>query len=349
MTEKKQKPEGAVERPDFKFGPAYDSVHRDGKPRVAASPSAIDWRLPLIILPLLGIIAFALFNAFERAEPSEPWLDLESLKLSSDEAYLYLLLDTRGTGQPDWESVSYRLAFDTYDADRGERSLPAPLSAKLETGAEFLLELNGPGSRLLATPSYDPYRPEAWGDLEPVQSPREPSGHFQPLRFEANPPRFTRAGESIPAKTVDRGIIRWGSENPEDAGYDTLADAAVGDGFIEIRIPWGLLNISDPSSLQVIHSSEAGRANVGSVRTNGIRVYAFSFDPRKDSKRPADALPDYGDVSPIYRWEGWDSPSFTVRKKAGWEALRKTISSLPDYIETRELETASGPTTGESP
>lgn len=348
MTEPKQTGDRPRREHDFEFGPAYDSIHGDGRRRVAGSPSVIDWRLPLIVLPLLAIIAFALYNALERAEPSEPWLDLLSLKMSSDEGHLYMILRTRGSGsEPDWGQTAYRIAFDTYDGDRGERSLPAPLFAKLPTGVEFLLEIQGPSSRLLVTPSYDPYRAEAWGDLEPVQSPRDPAGQFTPMRFEANPARFTRAGRPIPARYVDRGAIRWGSQDPADPDYQTLADAATGEGFIEIRIPWGLLNVTDPSSLQVIHSTEPGRDRVRSVRTNGIRAYVLSFDPRQDSKRPADALPDYGDVAELYKWDGWESPSFTVRRKAGWGALRETISSLPDYIEPRALESSPGPTIGE--
>ena len=38
---------------------------------------------------------------------------------------------------------------------------------------------------------------------------------------------------------------------PINADYNSLADFCFGDGFVEVRIPWQLLNFSNPSEMQI--------------------------------------------------------------------------------------------------
>jgi len=51
--------------------------------------------------------------------------------------------------------------------------------------------------------------------------------------------------------TWDTGKLVHGSGDPDDADYCSLSDFCFGDHCVEIRIPWLLLNVSDPVTMKV--------------------------------------------------------------------------------------------------
>jgi hypothetical protein len=310
------------------LGPAYDSVHGDANPKIAASPARIDWRLPLVVLVLVSILAAGVVYSLQSAPPTQPWLDLQEIRVASDEGYLYLLIRTRAdTAQPDWNRVAFRIGFDTYDAERGSRYWPAPLDAKIGSGIEFLLDVRGPErTEMFVVNGYDPYEEE-----NPIVSPRASAPGFRRMMMTANRERYGRDGTHYPAITVNRGIFRFGSTDPSREDYLTNADITTGPGIVEMRIPWGLLNVSDPSSRRVLHSEGYGREEVGTTGTNGFRIYVVSWDPRSNQRGAADAIPRTGRAAPLYRWDAWESPEFTVEPKLGFNEIRDTMKSLPSH------------------
>jgi hypothetical protein len=244
--------------------------------------------------------------------PKPPWTALHpgSLMATADEAYLWILLRTGGSGAPlDRSRVHFRFAIDTYDPERGERRLPPPGAAEVSTGIEFLVDLGGPGeSRITVSEPYEPYTHLDAGDLA---SPIEPSGKFVPLLFEANRERFARNGRRFPAEVVERGALKEG------------VDYAIGDGGIEIRIPWSLINVSDPSSRRVLHQVGPRGEELGSVVTDGFRLFAFTADPSRPEDPPIDRL------GPLpFTWPGWEEPRYRLEPKAGLSALRTVLQSL---------------------
>ena len=249
-----------------------------------------------------------------RGSEGSGWLALRELRAISDEGYLHLTLRTGGGPEPPdlGRSVGYRLAIDTYDGERGETSLAAPGAATIATGAEFSIELLGPGrSTVKATAPYDPYASIEYG---PVASPRKGAGAFVPLTFETNRERFGRAGRRYPAVRVDRGALRTGSD---------VAIEASG-GTIRIRIPWGLLNVTDPSSRRVLHQETAHPPPLDTTITDGFRIYAFAFDPGRPSAPPASRLPERGEAT-LYAWPTWEVPSYRTEPKRGIDAVRRAF------------------------
>lgn len=47
------------------------------------------------------------------------------------------------------------------------------------------------------------------------------------------------------------GNLLYGNGNPKSKDFNNLADFCYGKDFIEIRIPWGLLNFYNPSRMQI--------------------------------------------------------------------------------------------------
>ena len=238
------------------------------------------------------------------------WSDLRELRATSDEGYVYVLIRTEGgPSGPDWTTTSFRLAIDTYDPKRGVTRLPAPGAATIASGAEFLVSLGGPdGSSVTVVAPYEPY---GVIDSGPVASPPAARGAapFVPLSFESNRERIGRDGTRYPAITIDRGSLRYGSLDPQAPAFDTRSDVAVGlaSGTIELRLPWTLLNVTDPSSRRVLHQVMAHEPPLDTVATDGFRIYAFAVDPSRPKRAPLSRLPAAGSPSPLFTWTAWDT------------------------------------------
>lgn len=267
-----------------------------------------------------------------RGRCADGWARAVGLSAASDEGWLYLKLDTCGAGAaPDWSAVSYAVAIDTYDAGRGERRLPAPWDAEIPTGAEFLVTIAGPGrSRVLVTPTYDP---DPVRDGGPLASPRVPSGRFVPLVLEANRERIARDGTVIPAIRVERGTLRFGSLDPRSPRFDTRTDVAIGEatGTIEIRIPWGLLDFADPSTRRVLHQETRHAPPFETARSDGLRLYAWASRAGAKGRARLDGVgTERG--SKVYLWPTWEQPRYRTEPKAGAEAVRRAMVSIPDLV-----------------
>lgn len=305
----------------------YRAVHGDDQPQPGNGGAGTDWKVfagaAIIVLTLLAGIVVAI----RSVDSASGWLDLTSLRVTNDEAFVYLLLETAGFREPDWERVHYRIAIDTYDAARGARTLPAPWKAKVGSGIEFVIDLGGPdASEILVVEGYDPFDGE-----NPIYSRRQADG-FRALEVQTNRERFSRDGRYFPPVSVRRGDLRFGSTAPDgDSDTDTRADVAIGEGLIEIRIPWSLLNVSDPSSRTVLHSLERGRESIGTVRTEGLRFYAYSFETSGEGAELMDRIPSGSGVAPLFRWETWERPYHQLLPKLGVDSVKEAMQSIPDF------------------
>jgi len=273
-------------------------------------------------------------TAAKATRGAHGWSALRELRVTSDEGYLYVLIRTEGgPSAPDWTATSIRLAIDTYDPSRGVTRLPEPGAATIPTGAEFLVDLSGSGASFVTVAA--PYEPYAAIERGPIASPpsvRDGTVPFVHLTFETNRERIGRDGTRYPPIAVDRGALRYGSLDPDARDFDTRTDVAVGaeQGTIELRLPWALLNVTDPSSLRVVHQETAHEPPLDTVATEGFRIYAFAVDAKHPRLRPRSRLPAAGVAAPLYAWAPWEAPKFRTEPKAGIDAIRAAVRALPD-------------------
>jgi hypothetical protein len=253
---------------------------------------------------------------------------LKQLRATFDEGYLYLLLRVGdGTRPIDWAREQIWIGIDTFGTDAGDHRLPPPTSERIAIGLEFLVRLEGPSaSRLLIDPPYLIFEGEQG---RPCRSEPNDDGVFTEIVAAPNRERYGRDGTHYPARTYSRSPLRHGSTDPGSPAYDSLADwIASADGTtIELRIPWGLLNVTDPSSHRVIDERERRTGPVETSITEGFRFHVVALD----SDRVVDQLPR-GNAYPLYTWPGWEQPTYHLRPKRSYEILRRKL---------REIGTAS--------
>ena len=49
----------------------------------------------------------------------------------------------------------------------------------------------------------------------------------------------------------ETGKLTYGNANPDAEKFNSLADFCAGDGFVELRLPWHLLNVADPCNMKI--------------------------------------------------------------------------------------------------
>jgi hypothetical protein len=262
---------------------------------------------------------------------------LSPLKAVYDAGWIYLLLQSADGAALDWTRKALSIGFDTYDAARGERRLPAPADCEVPGGVEFALVLRGPdASELLVTPAYLLRHPAESGAALQLYSPTGPAGSYSALSLETNRERYTRAGARIPAQRVFPGKLRFGSLDPAAPDFDSRSDVSIGSGgTIELRLPWALLNFADPSTASVLHSPEGGR-QFGTLATPGIRLHVCVREIGPGTSGIPMA-PAFLPITP------WTQPEYVMQPKHGLEQLRTAFHTLAGTPLARQPDTDPQP------
>jgi len=258
---------------------------------------------------------------------------LQGLRVTSDEAYLYLRLDLSGWKARDWSGTQFWIGVDTYDVALGDHRFPQ-VEVTSPIGMEFLIQLAGPKSRILVDRPYDLFTNR---NRRPYHSVDNRQGDFIEINVYCNRDRLGRDGTFYPPQGYSRSPLRRGSLDPAAADYDTLADwiESPDGSFIEARIAWGLLNVTDPSSRQVVHESAPRTGLVATRRTEGFRFHVLALQQKGKSLVVTDRLPRSSRPAaadfPIYRWPSWEEPSYHLQLKDSYRILQEALKAIPTY------------------
>ncbi|HYK10112.1 MAG TPA: tetratricopeptide repeat protein [Gemmatimonadales bacterium] len=243
-----------------------------------------------------------------------------TLRVGSDPAYLYLAIEDRTPA----DTVRYVVGIDTYGRKAGQFLLPG-LTTVDSIGYEFALTL-GDSGRMWVAPWYSPYLVPRQGmgptALDPFyqygarvgQTSR--TGVWDSMWVTSNRWRIGRDGQTFPAAGTNRGRLQFGTE-ASSTRSDWYIDRSA--NLVEVRIPWGLLNVTDPSSHQVLTSIPA-RGRFQTDSTDGFR-FGVAVLSKTGIER------DHLAPGPTYRWPGWEVPVSHERLKAAYFAIRDLWST----------------------
>lgn len=254
-----------------------------------------------------------------RALPSLEGNDSLRLRVGSDESYLYLAIEARSPLDPD--SARYLVGLDTYRDDRGEFRLPGVPG--IGVGVEFYLDLgDSTNGQLFVARGYNPYvQPRAGMPVTGLDAfynslctaeARSDAGKFDSMFVTTNRFRVTRAGQQIAARGVNRGRLRYGRVT-ESSLVDWFIDRSA--GLVEVRLPWGLLNVTDPSSRTVLTGIHEGGVML-TGQTDGFRFVLAALS------RQDDHVAAFVPASTTYVWPTWEEPQWHERLKPAYDAMR---------------------------
>jgi tetratricopeptide (TPR) repeat protein len=242
------------------------------------------------------------------------------LRAGADPSYLYLALE----GGPGLEAARYVVGIDSYRRDRGQFRLPGGFAS--EIGCEFALALNDTSdAQLLIAQWYNPYLGPRQGmgsgptTLDLFYNERAAvdasgrDGAFDSLFVTTNRWRIGRDGHTYPARGVNRGRLRYGR-----AEGTTLADwyADRSARVMEVRIPWALLNVTDPSARRIMVRYRRD-GHFETALTDGMRFTVRAVDRGSGAVRAA--LP----ATRTFAWPTWEVPAWHERLKPVYAAMRE--------------------------
>ena len=238
---------------------------------------------------------------------------VRQLSAAADEGDLYLQLSLdRSEG---WRKDPITLGLDVRPGSN--RGLPGSSGTMPE--ADVMIRI-GPGDRAVI-------RQAAWTDsfsvlyglperLVPVEAAdlERGSGRWVSPRVMLNRQNVIPAtGQPTPVEWLDIGELPWGPTDPSSPSFDAR-NMAFGEGSeLELKIPWPLLTVSDPSSRQVYGFGLDGA-------DGPTRIGGFQFEVRTQ-----------GTETPLegsFTWDGWNEAEWHERRKQSWPALQKAFTEL---------------------
>ena len=249
--------------------------------------------------------------AFDSGEPDfEYWPEtngdgpINRLRSAYNHEYFYLKIELDHDFS---ETDTVVVAYDTYRSDLGESVLPN--GTIVTNRAEFALEISHETAQLYVTEAYD-----IFGIWHGVAGP-EQLFHSVP----SDNARWNRVmwKNNIGEMDVqDIGLLGIHGDGETESSLDAVA---ITENRIEIRIPWALLQFTDPSMMMLI-DDDRNTAERETTRSDGISVSVSTGSELIATGR--------------LLWETWNTPPVTVeRDKASYYIVKEGLNSVPDIPE----------------
>lgn len=268
-----------------------------------------------------GLVSFRAFPSIRIDGRDDDWAEAKALDKDRrlhadwDESFLYLHLDV-----DDFEHQRYFIPIDTIVGQGSAFSG----DAAFERAADFVLVLDGKNeTQLLIDPYYEPnYKllgSKMFNEEELKSSRVTGTGVFILVRqVVSNELTMPLTGQEVPAQFWDTGKMMYGNADPQDENYDSRADFCAGDGFVEIRIPWMLLNFADPSSGKILDSFQKQEG----ITHTTIREIYVGLGEAEDGQ--------FIRMHP-YELPAWSGFEYSQRLKRSYDILRDTLPRYATY------------------
>lgn len=266
---------------------------------------------------------------YEATDDADP---IRRTYVDHDERYLYLKFEMSESAPGNGHPVAL---IDTIP-NQGNNVI-GQYNVGSETAADFMVSLEDDNARVMVDPYYDLHG-YIYGYLfdytdAPENIGQRNSGDFVPIKYVLNQSMFNpETGETLPFEEYEAGRLREGNANPESPDYDSLADYAWSNDrkTLEVRIPWLLLSVRDPSTKEIATDFNVLDEIYGGETIEDLGI-GFMF---VDGGQPVQTLPGRNPgtlgIAPLqrYTWENWTYFETTPRLKQSYHHLRDYFATL---------------------
>lgn len=202
-----------------------------------------------------------------------------SVSIRYDERFMYFLIYKKNL---DFENDKIFIPIDT--TPKSGSNYCENFGLKFDKAADFVLVINGKdNSRLMVQERYEVLRSTYSQNLKGFDTylvdnvPDKNSSKFVNIDMileifnvteEQRHSNLFNFGES----SFETGKLRYGNANPDSADFDSLADFAQSGDYIEVKLPWQLLNFSDPSKMEILDDYYAGNYGIKFININKMNI-----------------------------------------------------------------------------
>ncbi len=176
------------------------------------------------------------------------------LSLKYDERFIYLLAKKNNFN---FENDTLYLPLDI--TPKSGSSYCENNGLLFDRAADFLITINGrDNSRLQVQERYEVLRSTYSENVYKFDTyieenvPDKDSPKFVNIDMILKAEIFSdELGTELKSEVFETGILTYGNANPKAKDYNSLADFIVSGDYIEIKLPWQLLNFADPSRMTI--------------------------------------------------------------------------------------------------
>jgi hypothetical protein len=260
---------------------------------------------------------------------------IKNMYIHSDEGYVYMRFDYQ---KPiNWKDMSSYVLIDSIDL-QGQYSVPIG-NQKLQTTAEvdFVVNLEGEtNSRVLVDSYYDPFYYQYGQQLRMIEEnpiiKTKNNGLFHPIRLALNKKLdLPEQGIEIPFQAYVTGQLLFGNASPMSKDFNSLTDISISSDkkVLELRIPWQVLNVRDPSQYEIIGDIWSNGL-AAEAKTAGLRIAIVGTEQEKVKS----TFPEVKDGAIhsedmfLYKWKEWQYPSYQERLKDSYYYMKDTFEKV---------------------
>lgn len=210
-----------------------------------------------------------------------------TLSMQYDEKFLYFLIQ-----KGNWDFTSQPLYLPIDITPNSGSHFCENNGLSFDRDVDFLLTINGTeNSRLTVQERYEALRSTYSENITGVNTylsqniPAKDSPKFVNIDMilQTATPLLT-ADPTALAEVYETGKLTYGNANPFCPGFDSLADFCVNGDYAEVKLPWQLLNVSDPSRMEIHDDYYDGNFGVKGIFID--RMYLGISDGTPDAVTP---------------------------------------------------------------
>lgn len=236
-----------------------------------------------------------------------------TLKMQYDEKYLYFYAKSAGISQ--------------------RQALYLPLDITPKSGAyqdrtnglaffrpvDFVIRIDGAENSEVFVQEYYDYlyaneRREVWEEDAFINKPDKDSTKFNTIYQYLRGRIHLLTGQATDPWIFPTGKLTQGNGNPSSADFNSLTDFYIKDDTVEIRLPWLLLNFSDPSTMK-IHDDYYPNYGVEDLYIKSMYISALIGENQS------------ANVFAEFKLKGWgDHPSSHMRLKASYYSMQAAFA-----------------------
>ena len=241
------------------------------------------------------------------------------LFIKSDEKYVYLMVNTENF---DFGNDFLYIPVDTIEEQGNKTDRERNLN--FYRAADFLIQINSKyNSRILVDAYYDSfYYLYAEEQKMVIINPEyriNGNGIFNYMYLSLNRKLYLPQDEiTVPFSKYETGKLFYGNGNPYESDFNSLTDFSFKDGNLEIRIPWQLLNVMDPSTKKIMGDFYK---NSG-IKPQKVEGFYFGAGIVKQGINSSSIDMNY------FSWNEWDIPTYHERLKPSYYILKEAFKKL---------------------
>lgn len=202
-----------------------------------------------------------------------------SVCMKYDEKFVYFLVYKKGL---DFENESLYIPIDT--TPKTGSNYCENHNLKFDKAVDFVLVINGSeNSRLLVQERYEVLRSTYSQSLKGFDTylkdniPDKNSSKFVNIDMilEIFDMRYDKGASGLydfGDPSFETGLLRYGNANPDSADFDSLADFMCSGDYVELKLPWQLLNFSDPSECEILDDYYDGNYGIKFINIDSMNV-----------------------------------------------------------------------------